>query len=130
MSQKVENEAKSFKDGLIKQEAERKAKEAAEAAEAQRKAEEAAKQQAELVQKIDKNVPSEAIVADAAKAAGVPGDPAQIRQNIKDQVAREVAAGTLPAEALDKPMPTSRSHLCRHWRSQTGRIAAGPGRTR
>jgi len=94
------------KDMMVAQEktlreaAEKEVKAAKEAEEAA----EAARQQA-LAEAIDKNVPSEGIVKDAATSAGVEGEPAQIREAMKAHVAQEIANGSLKPEDLERPYP-------------------------
>lgn len=96
---KVDAERQGFRDQILKEEAEKKAKEAAAAAEAQRKAD-------ELAQNVDKNVPKVEAVAAAQSAAGLTGDANELREKIKTNVAGEVASGALKPEDLATNSPS------------------------
>lgn len=96
---KVDAERQGFRDQILKEEAEKKAKEAAAAAEAQRKAD-------ELAQNVDKNVPKVEAVAAAQSAAGLTGDANELREKIKANVASELASGALKPEDLATNSPS------------------------
>lgn len=102
LTKKMETERAAVKQQMIKAEEERKAKEAEEA---KRKEEEARVQAEQVAKAVDSNVPKVEIIAEAQKAAGMTGDPAQLRDRIKEHVTKEVNAGTLTPEDLAKPMP-------------------------
>lgn len=61
--------------------------------------------QKQLAAAIEKNVPAQPIVQAALTEAGLEGDPAAIRTNMKAFVAQEVQAGTLKPEDLSRPVP-------------------------
>lgn len=92
MNEMMAKEEKSLRDS-----AEKAAMEAAKEAEAEK--------QRQLAEAIEKNVPSEEIVKDAATAVGLEGDPKAIRDNMKAHVAKEIAEGTLKPEDLSNPYP-------------------------
>ncbi|MDZ4834945.1 MAG: hypothetical protein SGJ27_14300 [Candidatus Melainabacteria bacterium] len=74
--------------------------------EAEAKAREAEAEKARLVaEAVDKNVPAESMIKDAATTTGVEGDPKEIREAIKAQVTKEVSDGTLTPEDIAKPLP-------------------------
>lgn len=102
LTKKMETERAAVKQQMIKAEEERKVKEAEEA---KRKEEEARVQAEQVAKAVDSNVPRVEIIAEAQKAAGMNGDPAQLRDRIKEHVTKEVNAGTLTPEDLAKPMP-------------------------
>ncbi|HNB16976.1 MAG TPA: hypothetical protein PLC15_16440 [Candidatus Obscuribacter sp.] len=102
LTKKMETERAEVKQQMIKAEEERKAKEAEEA---KRKEEEARVQAEQVAKAVDSNVPKVEIIAEAQKAAGMTGDPGQLRDRIKEHVTKEVNAGTLTPEDLAKPMP-------------------------
>ena len=92
-----------MKEMMAKQE--QALRQSAEAAVKEAEARAAAERQAALAAKVEKNVPAEAIVKDAATSAGVEGDPKAIRDAMKAQVEKEVKAGTLTDADLEKPYP-------------------------
>lgn len=96
LKEKMAGQEKALRENAVKEikEAEAKAREA-----------EAEKQRQQLAQAIEKNVPSETMVKDAATKAGVEGDPKVIRDAMKAHVAKEVADGSLKPEDLSKPYP-------------------------
>lgn len=94
-------EKMAAQEKTLRETADKKIKEA----EAKAKEAEAEKQRQQLAAAIEKNVPAETMIKDAATKAGVEGDPKVIRDAMKDQVAKEVAAGTLKPEDLAKPYP-------------------------
>ncbi|MBX3075276.1 hypothetical protein KF707_06140 [Candidatus Obscuribacterales bacterium] len=92
-----------MKEMMAKQE--QALRQSAEAAVKEAEARAEAERQAALAAKVEKNVPAEAIVKDAATSAGVEGDPKAIRDAMKAQVEKEVKAGTLTDADLEKPYP-------------------------
>ncbi len=92
-----------MKEMMAKQE--QALRQSAEAAVKEAEARAEAERQAALAAKVEKNVPAEAIVKDAAATAGVEGDPKAIRDAMKAQVEKEVKAGTLTDADLEKPYP-------------------------
>ncbi len=96
LKEKMAAQEKTLREGA--------AKKIAEAEEKQRQLE-AENKAKELAAAIEKNVPAESMVKDAATKAGVEGDPKAIRDAMKAQVEKDVASGALKPEDLTKPYP-------------------------